>query len=651
MLVLDVSQWTRHGCFEVQPKDKDGWDLKDLIRTMPSCRYVKKRRCYEISFSDYRYIRKTFQNHGVLDEVVVTPDWNEMYKRYVAWIKKLLALRDETETSFDVDTALPLYMHQRVGAQFLIKRRWGVLADEMGVGKSPTSSAAAWHLIQTKKIKRAIIVCPASVKMQWASDTLDVFLPQATYTIVGSDFSQLVKKEVRCPKAGTNIQAKHGNKVLTRRVPRHHMFSSRRVPCRGCFNAPNCKALRGDGLKANEIRARQYQADTDFIIVNYELLRMDVLGKHKVDKEGNKLKTRHPSLFDKMDIQFDLFICDEAHRLRNTNTDTFDALWKIAKNAPYRWALTGTPLQTRLEDAWGIMRFVNPAVMGTSRYAFLERYANRDMWGKVESYCRVDEVHQKLRPNMIRRLKDDVLDLPPFINSYQYVDLSADERSLYNAVANQQVSETQVVDDERRDHLNKCEPITTVLHGRQAGLSMNLIDKSRPFESSKVKEIMKVLEDVTPDHKVVLFCEFAEFLSQMVGHIRGKNIGCLYLHGGVPSGKKRQELVNQFRSDDEIRVFCTTTAGGEGLNLQCADVIILANLTWNPAQLSQVKARLHRIGQHKPVNVIYFVSRGTVEEKVLGDVRYRQILSDKVVDGEELPDTPPIPLSEMVAMM
>lgn len=643
MLILDV-EGAPAGFFRIHPRGNEGWDVKDVINELPSTKYKRRFKCYEVSWTDYDILLDLLMVRGLISLVRTTNEFKEKLDLYRRWVEYLLALRKQVETEFDVETTLPLYNHQRTGAQFLIKRRYAVLADEMGVGKSPTSAAAAWHLIQHGKAKNALIVCPASVKMQWAEDTIKTFLPNATYTVIGTkDY----KPEIPCPKAGGFVKAKSKGETVERRVLRGHVFDPRRSPCKGCLRSEQCKELRGDNKKPFEIRREQYKEGTHFTIVNYELLRADALGKKK--PAGG----RQPSMLGKLGVKFDIVIADESHRLRNANIDTFDAVWRVAHDAKYRWALTGTPLQTKLEDAWGIMRFVNPAVFGTSRYRFLNRYAQRDHWGKIEGYIRVQEVHEKMAPNMMRRRKDDVLDLPDFLYAQHYIDLNTQEHGLYKNIKNQQVTKAQIPNDELRESLNTCDPIVTVTRCRQAALSPYLIDPEKyEFEkSTKVRDIMAVLDDIADDHKIIIFCEYTSFLHPLSALLKKKGIGHVYLHGGVPAGPKRQSLVERFRKDDYCRVFMTTTAGGEGLNLQVADVLMLVNLTWNPSMVAQIKGRLHRIGQTKHVNVISFLAKDTVEIKVFQDGRYREAISDIVVDGREIPQEPPIRLEEMIGLL
>ncbi len=655
MILIDMGPKVRHGNFSVYFKTNADWAAKETIRSMASSRYIKRQgeeSHHEVSFPDYALLIRAFRTNGFEDQVRATRKFADNLNRYNEWIKYLMWLRNQKETEFDVPgLTMPMRMHQRTGAEFLIKRRFAIAADEMGVGKSLEAAAAAWHLIRKGTVSRVLIVCPASVKTQWAVDTFEKFIPEATCTVVGAD--QVTLQEVTCPKGGQNITAHVGKKTIERRVAQGHKFNPRKNPCRGCVYAGGCKEQRGDNRTGADVRGEQYSKKTDFTIVNYELIRIDNLGERRKNKRGYLIGGRHPSLIDRIGAEWDLVICDEAHRLRNARTETFEGMWKLAANAWGRWGLTGTPIQTRLEDAWGIMRFINPAVFGTQRGGFVERYAEKDYWGKIVRYVRVDEAHQKLLPNMIRRRKKDVLkDLPPIIEAQRYVELTAKETKLYQAVKNQQVTSTLVPDDEMRQHLNECEPIVMSTRCRQVALSGNIITDQFAFEkSAKVKEIKELLKDHSKDHKIIIFSESREFLKRLSKAVEGWKIDHVFLHGAVAAGKARQALQDKFWKDDNCRCFLTTTAGGEGLNLQVADIIILCNLCWNPQLVEQVKARAHRMGQLNPVSVITLLALGTIEEKVFRDARYRQAIAGQAVDGQSDFGEPPIPLSELLMML
>jgi len=657
MLLFDVGR-ASFGHFQVWPLTREDWKLKDIIKDMPSCNYLGPKHGYEVSWFDYKILMKALKLRGFHNDIKRTREFIARRNAIRTFLKRMMVLKSRTRTDWDINTALPLYDHQRVGAEFLIARRHAILADEMGVGKSLTAAAGAWELIKEGKINQALIVCPASVKVQWSKDTLKEFLPEATFTIVGADYRDV--QDVPCPYTGQNVEALIGSRRFKYFVPRGHHFNPRRKPCRGCTHGPRCRALRGDTQSTTNVRLAQYTADTHFIIVNYELLRMDALGakikiegKVQKDKKGNIL--RHPSAFESEGIGgWPLLICDEAHRLRNANIDTFEALANISEDALYRWALTGTPVQTRLEDAWGVMRWTNPGVLGTNRWRFLERYAvtHPIFKSKILRYRRVDEVHRKLAPNMMRRLKTEVLDLPPIVYSKHYVELTKDERGLYDNLKNQQVDEKQIADEVIRDGLNTCEPITTILKCRMAALSPALLNPDLAFDKgSKAKVMLEVLKDIIYDHKIIIFCEFSSFLKALSKTLTSKKIGHVFLHGGVTSGKNRDKLVKKFRTDDKCRCFLTTTAGGEGLNLQAADVLIFAHQTWNPSMTAQVIGRLHRGGQTKTVSVISLLSLDTIEERVDEDARFKATMSNEVVDGGELPSTPPISLKELRSML
>jgi superfamily II DNA/RNA helicase len=150
----------------------------------------------------------------------------------------------------------------------------------------------------------------------------------------------------------------------------------------------------------------------------------------------------------------------------------------------------------------------------------------------------------------------------------------------------------------------------------------------------KLDELLLFLNEVleTPGEKVVIFSQWERMTRLVAEQLDANKIGYQYLHGGVPS-VKRKDLLIHFREDPNCRIFLSTDAGGVGLNLQSASTVVNLDLPWNPAVLEQRIGRVHRLGQHKPVNVINFVSSGTIEEGMLSTLKFKQSIFNGVLDG------------------
>jgi hypothetical protein len=158
----------------------------------------------------------------------------------------------------------------------------------------------------------------------------------------------------------------------------------------------------------------------------------------------------------------------------------------------------------------------------------------------------------------------------------------------------------------------------------------------KTVHGKKVDELMQVLDEVLedPEAKVVVFSEWTRMHDLVKAELESRSIGYVYLHGGVPS-TSRGDLVGQFRTDPQVRVFLSTEAGNAGLNLQSASVVVNLDLPWNPARLEQRIARAHRIGQQRTVQVINFVAQGSIEHGMLSVLQFKKNLFEGILDGGE----------------
>jgi len=168
---------------------------------------------------------------------------------------------------------------------------------------------------------------------------------------------------------------------------------------------------------------------------------------------------------------------------------------------------------------------------------------------------------------------------------------------------------------------------------RMVSDSTFILDQETRFDT-KIEELMSIMENLltAADQKIVVFSQW-ERMTRLVGkELESRRVGFTHLHGGVPS-KKRKALLDEFHNNADCRVFLSTDAGGVGLNLQCASAIINLDLPWNPAILEQRIGRIYRHGQKRSVSVINLVSQGSIEEKMLGLLKFKASLFAGALDG------------------
>ncbi|MBL8796119.1 MAG: DEAD/DEAH box helicase, partial [Planctomycetia bacterium] len=358
-------------------------------------------------------------------------------------------------------------------------------------------------------------------------------------------------------------------------------------------------------------RRGQYGKPTFYRLINYEA----------VVKDLESLNAWQP----------DLIVLDEAQRIKNWESKTSQAVKKL--RSQYAFVLTGTPLENKLEELYSIVQFVDDRRLGPA-FQFLHDHRVLDREGKLQGYRRLDEVREKLTPVFLRRTRAEVLgQLPARTDSTVYVEMSDSQREAYRE---QQTTLAQLVSKPYLSELDRRRIMCCITNLRMLCDSTFLFDK-KTHVSPKLDELAELLRDLLTagPHKAVIFSQWEVMLHETAAQLERLGIGHVLLAGSVP-GKERRALMERFRDDDQCRVFLSTDAGGTGLNLQSADTVINLEVPWNPAVREQRIARVHRLGQHRPVQVINLVTRGSIEERVLKTAALKQSLFEGVfADGSD----------------
>jgi superfamily II DNA or RNA helicase len=330
----------------------------------------------------------------------------------------------------------------------------------------------------------------------------------------------------------------------------------------------------------------------------------------------------------------DLVILDEAQRIKNWNTRTARNVKRIA--SPYAMVLTGTPLENRLEELVSIVEFVDKHRLGPT-FRFLAEHQVRDEHDKVVGYRQLDRIGQTLAPILIRRSKAQVLtQLPARLDKNLFVPMTPEQRIHHEE--NREAVARIVAKWRRYRFLSEADQrrlMIALQNMRMSCDSTYLLDHATD-RGVKADELLTLLGETLeePGTKVVIFSQWLRMHELLVRRLNRKRIGHVLFHGGV-AGSRRQALVDRFRDDEACRVFLSTDAGGVGLNLQHASVVVNMDLPWNPAVLEQRIGRIHRIGQKQPVRVVNFIAQGTIEEGMLSVLQFKKSLFAGVLDGGE----------------
>ncbi len=360
----------------------------------------------------------------------------------------------------------------------------------------------------------------------------------------------------------------------------------------------------------------------------YEFTGQERLKNESIFNEFNLIITTYSIL--RRDIEFlslhiyDYCILDESQYIKNPKSDTANACQKI--KALHYLCLTGTPIENSVSDLWSQMNFLNKGMLGS-----LNHFSNA-----VKDPQKADLYRSLIRPFMLRRRKEEVLkDLPEKIITVEYSEMTSEQYEFYKEIRNRY--RDRFLDSAKIDgKVNSLVFLEGLMRLRQAANHPFLVDREYNGESGKFEQIcMKIQEIQQTDAKVLIYSSFVEYLKLVKDFLLENNIIFAYIDGSV---RDREAQINKFNSDPECKVFLLSLkAGGLGLNLTAAQYVFLLDPWWNPAAEAQAFDRAHRIGQNKTVFIYKFISRLSIEEKILKLQSQKSELFDKYVESEIKP--------------
>ena len=365
--------------------------------------------------------------------------------------------------------------------------------------------------------------------------------------------------------------------------------------------------LGGSGpQRASQIRHVKECKDIDVLITSYPLIRRDI---------------------DQLtDLVFRFVILDEAQHIKNAGS--VGALAVKQLQADTRFALTGTPMENNAGELWSIFDFVLPGYLLTYN-AFIRRYQDGQD---------ADDLRRKIRPFLMRRLKKDVLtELPDKIETVLTAQMSPEQGKVYQSAILRLKERVDHIMEEKGLGRGRTEVLAAITELRQICCHPALVLDDYIGSSGKMDMLLDVLPGaIEAGRRVLLFSQFTSMLKILRRRLEDEGFETMYLDGETPSSK-RLEMTEQFNGGQGQIFLISLKAGGTGLNLTGADMVIHYDPWWNPAAEDQATDRAHRIGQTRKVEVIRLVTHGSIEEQVVALGQRKKALFDQLVTpGEQL---------------
>ncbi len=426
-------------------------------------------------------------------------------------------------TDIQLDLPSHLYRFQAEGVKFLLDRRYALLADDMGTGKTVQASVAMRIAFREKSMRSALIVAPLSVLRVWDEHLRD-WAPDLQVTVV----------------RGT---------VANRKI--------------------------------------DWRAKAHVYIATYGVIRSDIDAIHSLHPTG-----------------FDLVVLDEAQAIKNPRSKQSRAVRKL--EAAHRWALTGTPLESSLDDLVTICNFLKPRVLRAD--------------GLTPAKAR-----KAIKSFFLRRRKEDVLtELPPKTYEDVWLELSGDQRTEYDEIYEHGITQLRREKGEQGKRLRGFALLTKL---KQV---CNFASNGNSVKAEWLSEVVDELE--AAGHKALVFSEYLEQGVDRICEAMGEARSCKYV--GRLRQRQRQDVQDRFANDPSITVFVATAkTAGVGLTLTEASYVVHFDHWWNPAVARQAEDRTHRIGQTRPVTIYHLWAEDTVDARIRDILRKKQGLFDETIDS------------------
>ncbi|MBK8623755.1 MAG: DEAD/DEAH box helicase family protein [Saprospiraceae bacterium] len=335
-------------------------------------------------------------------------------------------------------------------------------------------------------------------------------------------------------------------------------------------------------------------------------------------------------------FRFEYIILDESQTIKNKDSQTFKHLNRIQAN--HKISMSGTPVENSLRELWAQMQFINPDILGS--FSFFENNFLKPIQQNNDEEKKA-KLKNMIAPYLLRRTKYQVApELPQLTRQIHYAEMDVLQQKLFEK--EKSAIRNAILDENGKVKVNKMMVLVSLLRLRQIANHPVLVDKHYNGSSGKMEDVKNELNILCgAGHKVLVFSAFKSVLHLLASWSEEENLPFVILTGDQ-SSEERQKSVLQFQEDPNVKIFfISLKAGGVGLNLTAADYIFILDPWWNPFIEYQAEARAHRIGQSRPVFVKKFISKGSIEEKILILQEKKKNLAEEIISESqdfELPE-------------
>lgn len=364
--------------------------------------------------------------------------------------------------------------------------------------------------------------------------------------------------------------------------------------------APTMKIKVVHGNKEDREFTKEEIKDIDVLLTTYGTLRNDY------------------NLYD--DITFDFCIIDEGQNIKNPLSQSSEVVKEL--KAKVKFALTGTPIENNLIELWSLFDYILPGYLYSKR-KFQDKFIKADKGA--------EELKKLIKPFILRRLKNDVMsELPDKIEKRFLIEMTEEQKKVYKAY----VDDVKVKMKEKDFTNDKITIFSYLTKLRQLTLDPSILIEGYTGGSGKIDVTVELIQNfIKENHKILLFSQFTSVLDSIKKVLEAEKIEYFYLDGSTKASE-RVQLVNEFNESDKVKIFLISLkAGGTGLNLTSADVVIHFDPWWNPAIEDQATDRAHRFGQKNVVEVIKLIAKGSIEEKILKLQESKKEIINEIMSG------------------